>query len=116
MRSISAQVGVDDAAQRHLVEVDLLAQDQVQQQVERPLEDGGRHLVRPSHAIVTAMSPPARRDHRTAVEPIARDPRASRASSPPVTSTSATTSGALRNWVAASTRRRSSTASSTSTP
>ena len=35
------QVGVDDGAQRHLVDVDLFAQDQVQQQVERALEHGG---------------------------------------------------------------------------
>ena len=37
------QVGVDDLAQRDLVDIDLLSEDQVQQQVERPLEDGGRH-------------------------------------------------------------------------
>ena len=39
------QVGVDDRGERDLVEVDLLAQDQVQQQVERALEHGGLHLV-----------------------------------------------------------------------
>jgi hypothetical protein len=39
------QVGVDDRRERDLVELDLLAHDQVQQQVERSLEDLGLHLV-----------------------------------------------------------------------
>ena len=38
-------VGVDDDGQPQLVQVDLLAQDQVQQQVERPLEHGRLDLV-----------------------------------------------------------------------
>ena len=56
------QVGVHDAGQRDLVEVDLLPQDQVQQQVEGPVEDLGRHLVRhtsrvPGPTPATAASP-----------------------------------------------------------
>ena len=39
------EVRVDDRAQRHLVEVDLLADDQVEQQIEGPLEDRSLHLV-----------------------------------------------------------------------
>ena len=45
MRLELGEVGVDDAGERDLVEVDLLAQDQVEQQVERPLEHRGGHLV-----------------------------------------------------------------------
>ena len=60
------QVGVDDRRQRHLVEVDLLAQDQVQQQVERALEDGGGHLVRPWPSEATERAPPNRAIHREA--------------------------------------------------
>ena len=41
MRPQLDEIGVDDRAQRHLVDVDLFAQDQVQQQVERALEHGG---------------------------------------------------------------------------
>ena len=37
------QVGVDDLRQRDLVEVDLVAQDQVQQQVQGAFEDGRVH-------------------------------------------------------------------------
>jgi hypothetical protein len=37
--------GVDDRADRHLVEVDLLAHDQVEQQVEGALEHGRAHVV-----------------------------------------------------------------------
>ena len=37
---------VDDGVQRHLVEVDLLLQDQVEQKVEGPLEDGRLHRER----------------------------------------------------------------------
>ena len=40
------EVGVDDRGELHLVEVDLFAQDQVQQQVERALEHGRLDLVR----------------------------------------------------------------------
>ena len=39
------QVAVDDAGERHLVEIDLLLRDEVQQEVEGPLEDGCLHLV-----------------------------------------------------------------------
>ncbi len=39
------QIGVDDPLQRDLVEIDLLAQDQVQEQVEGTLEHRGLHLV-----------------------------------------------------------------------
>src|SRR5690606_33321863 len=39
------EVAVDDGRQLHLVEVDLLGQDEVEQQVEGALEDGGLHLV-----------------------------------------------------------------------
>ena len=42
------QVAVDDAAQRDLVDVDLLAGDEVEQEVERALEDGRADLVRHS--------------------------------------------------------------------
>ena len=41
------QVGVDDRREGDLVQVDLLAQDQVQQQIERPVED--RRLDRVGH-------------------------------------------------------------------
>ena len=37
------QVGVDDSAQRDVVDVDLLFEDQVEEKVEWPLEDGGCH-------------------------------------------------------------------------
>ncbi len=40
------EVGVDDAGELHLVEVDLFPQDEVEQEVEGPLEDRGLHLVR----------------------------------------------------------------------
>ena len=40
------EVGVHDGGQGDLVELHLLAQDQVQEQVERPLEHLGLHLVR----------------------------------------------------------------------
>ena len=40
------EVRVDDRRQRHLPQLDLLAEDEVQQQVERPLVDGGADLVR----------------------------------------------------------------------
>ena len=39
------EVAVDDARQRDLVDVDLLAGDEVQQQIERPLEHGRDNLV-----------------------------------------------------------------------
>ena len=38
------QVAVDDDRQVDLVDVDLLLQDQLQQQVERPFVDRGRHV------------------------------------------------------------------------
>ena len=40
------EVGVDDACQADLVDVDLFRQDQVQEQVERALVDRGRHIDR----------------------------------------------------------------------
>ncbi len=42
-------------AQRHLVDVDLLLEDQVQQQIEGPLEDGRAHL--DSHGGTKAIGP-----------------------------------------------------------
>ena len=53
------QVAVDDAAQRDLVDVDLLARDQMQEQVERSLEDGGADLVRHRHEATEGV--PGRR-------------------------------------------------------
>ena len=38
-----SQVGVDDPAQGDFVDIDLFSEDQMQQQVEWPLEDGGCH-------------------------------------------------------------------------
>ena len=40
------EVLVDDRAQRDLEQLDFAAQDEVEQEVERALEDGGSHLVR----------------------------------------------------------------------
>ena len=51
MRFELDQVGVDDRRQRDLVQVDLLAQDQVQQEVEGPLEHGGLHVVGHVHSV-----------------------------------------------------------------
>ena len=39
------QVGIDDAGERDLVQVDLIGEDQVQQQVEGPLEHWCGHFV-----------------------------------------------------------------------
>src|SRR5207245_1985891 len=50
------QVAVDDAGQRDLVDVDLLARDQVQEQVEGPFEDRGLDLVR--HVAEPTGPPP----------------------------------------------------------
>ena len=46
------EVGVDDRRQRDLPEVDLLLQDEVQEEVEGPLEGRGGHLVR--HSLLLA--------------------------------------------------------------
>ena len=46
MRSTSAQNDVDDARERDLPEVDLFFQDEVQEEVERALENRRRDLVR----------------------------------------------------------------------
>ena len=56
-----AQIGVDDPGQVDLVDVHLLAEDQVEEQVERTFEDGGgdvdRHLdVRLPHANHTSVT------------------------------------------------------------
>ena len=50
------EVGVDDLGERHLVEVDLVAEDQVQQQVERPLEHVGLHIDRHERHPTTGLA------------------------------------------------------------
>ena len=54
-----AEVGVDDRRERHLPELHLLAQDEVEQEVERALVDGGAHLV--GHRGERTGAPPATR-------------------------------------------------------
>ena len=49
------EVGIDDPRQRDLVQIHLLADDQVQQEVERSLEPGGLHLVGHGHTLVTPV-------------------------------------------------------------
>ena len=51
------EVGVDDAAERHLVQVDLLADDEVQEEVERALEDRGLHLVGHLSRLAAGVTP-----------------------------------------------------------
>ena len=51
------EVGVDDRAERHLVEVDLLSQDQVEQEVEGALEDRGLHLVGHAGRLPVGVTP-----------------------------------------------------------
>ena len=98
------QVGVDDGGERDLVEVDLLAQDQVQQQVERALEDR-RSAPRTATADIELQRVwchrpgTAGRRRRPGAYDRPPWPACSRASSPPATSTSATYLGALRHWV-----------------
>src|SRR5439155_20800078 len=77
------QVGVDDRAERHLVQVDLFLQDQVEQEVERPLEHRGRDGVRHGSNVLPGPGVPAHTPAWCAC---------CRASSPPARSTSATTS------------------------
>ena len=71
------EVGVDDRRQRHLPELDLLAQDEVEQQVERALVDGCAHVV--GHRWRAYRSHPQRPRHlppspRTVVTSPAADP------------------------------------------
>ena len=49
------EVGVDDLGERHLVQVDLVAKDQVQQQVERTLEHVGLHVDRHERHPTTGL-------------------------------------------------------------
>ena len=103
------QVGVDDAGERDLVEVDLLAGDQVEQQVEGPLEDRGADLVRhPSEN--TGRSPRPRRIPWPAMT------RVFSGIQPTGDTHLGNYLGAVRNWVETSTSTTPSTASSTSTP
>ena len=51
------QVRVDDRAQRHLIEVDLLAHDQVEQEIEGPLEHRGLHLVGHAGRLAAGVTP-----------------------------------------------------------
>ena len=66
------QVGVDDGRQRHLVEVDLLAQDEVEQQIEGPLEHRGLHRV--GHPVTIEGSSPTSA-HASAVPRLAHSGR-----------------------------------------
>ena len=120
MRVELGQVGVDDLRERDLVELDLLAQDQVQQQVEGPFEDRRWSPRRASSAmLITSVwfREPVRAAGR--LPPTHRPlwPASSPASSPPASSHLGTYLGALRRFVDRPGRARLATsASSTCTP
>src|SRR5690606_34753069 len=118
------EVAVDDGRQLHLVEVDLLGQDEVEQQVERALEDGGLHLVgqrgddkhqvtRPTRTVA-GRGTGAGTGRRSLYDRLPWR-ACSPASSPPVRSTSATTSEPCAAGSPPSTTTTPSTAASTCT-
>ena len=114
------EVGVHDPGEGDLVEVDLLAQDQVEQEVEGPLEHRRASPRRPSATmlITSVWFAGARTFGPEAGTPTiaAPCPASSPASSPPARSTSATTSGPSAAGSTTSTSTTPSTAWSTSTP
>ena len=48
-------IAIHDATQRDLVEVHLFVEDEVQEEVERPLEDLGLHVVGHGQSVVTRV-------------------------------------------------------------
>src|SRR5438552_17920011 len=101
------QVAVDDAAQGDLVDVDLLARDQVEQQVEGTLENRSADLVAHSRQATEGAG------HGRVPCPAWR--ACSQASSPRVTSTWATTSAPCATGCSCRTSTTPSTRPSTRT-
>ena len=102
-------VGVDDVRQRHLLQVDLLPGDEVQQQVERALEDGRAHRV--GHTSTIPAGPFGPRAYHEPDDQSALGHPAHRRYPPRQLPRGACAGG----W-RTSTRATASTASSTSTP